>query len=205
MAGACVGDGLRNNAGTIELYGPRSAAWPSGCAIGAANGLNTDPVTHKAWVAPALVITGRDVAPDLQVIHPTNDDLHQLGEVTMTQTVGACSRTFMQAHLGGGYAGFRLASGNFWRIQRRITLYVNGAPTAYTGLEDAAGSENNSGGITSQGSPLEAMPIIATLNAGDTIKVLAHYELLLDGFADNVANRLTYRLPRITAGFYTFT
>ena len=199
MAGTCVGAGLDiDGDGQLELRGARSLAWPYPCDIGVRNGLRVDPVTNKAWVKPPQIVGHSAVSgPDRSIAPASAADI-AIGHYEVTHTASACSQEFVRYAVTGGFAGFRLKSGNFWILQRYVSLFVNGSPVATTGLQPIAECENNSGGVTTQGAVLEGTESDLVVNAGDVVKLVADYTLQLPGFDADVLNNFVYRAPRVS-------
>lgn len=199
MAGICAGPGLESAGGLLQLAGARSQAFPAGCSLGALNGLRVDPDTGDAWVPPDAIFSaaqGAQTGAD-RTIAPASSAAVLLSKLDLTMTAPACRRSLFLGDLAGGYQGFRAGTGNFWLLSRFVTIYVDGAPIGFTGLQPVGGLENNSGGAISIGGPVEAQPIRVQLTAGQKIRVYAEYSFDPATFTASAVNALTWRAPKL--------
>lgn len=206
MAGVCVGDGLATEDGLLVLDGPRSQAWPSpvDCTLEANNGLRVDPGTGKLWAPPDPLISDETDAGAPQAIVPGGVGTIALDTLVIQQQARICTRSFWLGQIVGGYAGFRMASGNFWAVQRTVTVEVNAVPVAFTGLETVGAMENNAGAVLGNGAPVEAMTLRLQLSSGDTVRVTATYQLEVFTYTANAANGLSWRPPAITGVLWSY-
>lgn len=206
MAGICAGPGLATEGGLLTLDGPRSQEWPSpaGCTVAANNGLRIDPVTGKLWTPPDPIISdATDTAATLAVV-PAAVGTTALGTLEIYQEARLCTRSFWLGEITGGYAGLRAGDGNFWAVQRSITVMVNGAPVAFTGMETVASIENNSGGVIGLGSIPDATTLRLQLSNGDNVRVTAVYQLEVFTFSASAANGLSWRPPAATGILWSY-
>lgn len=207
MAGTCYGDGLTvDGQGRLALDGPVEAEWPPGptCSIAVNNGIKTDPATGKLWVAPRSIIA-RDSAVGInRETVPNGTGIDNLTTTTLQMQARQCERMMSVFHVTGGYFAVRQATGNFWILQRYLTIEVNGAPVAFTGMQPIGGAENNSGGIISQSGPVENVTLTTELDPGDLIKLTAHWEMSILTFSANGANGVTWRPPRLEGLLYGY-
>ena len=203
MAGVCTGAGLTiDGAGHVALQGASEAEWPGVCGIGTSNGLHVDPVTGNAWVLPQEPMQWADLDGTTTVIAPANDSTKQFGTKFVEHTVTGCRKVLMVADVMGGFAGFRMGSGNFWTLERLATFTLNGVDTLTTGTQPVAACENNSGGVLGQAGPIEVTRFIVAVDPGDVVKVSAAHQLACPGFATHVLNSFTIRRPRISLLFF---
>lgn len=199
----CTGPGLDiDPTGRVVLVGPRSEEWPEDCDIAALNGLRTDPVTGDVWAPPDLEITRAEHTGAGRFIIPPDTNPGTL-HILQVEHTADCRPCHVQLSATGGFAGFRMASGNFWVVRRRFTTYVNGSPVATTGLEPIAVCENNSGGVVSQGTVCDSAVYGVLLDAGDTIRFNAYYELEPAALVSNAANGFTWRPPDVRLAAWT--
>lgn len=199
MAGQCAGCGIDTTDGDVSVLGPRTGAWPYGPAATQSgnNGLRCD-ADAGLWVPPdAKIVSGTATKPN-RVVAPADSSTVLLHEVSLTLTAALRSNSLVRFDIHGGYAGFRMATGNWWGVTRFITTFYDGVPSAFSGSEYVASCENNSGGILGVGGPVEAQHGWDVVPAGTVVKVLANYSLDVLAFADNALNGLTWRCPRIT-------
>lgn len=199
MAGTCWGDGVGTDAdGKLTILGPRAGAWPggTGCPIGTGNALRVDADTGLLWVAPMSVSVARATQAN-RSIAPTAVGVVQLTAVALEVTAPACGPAVVRFDVTGGYAGCRAVTGNFWTIQRYLTVYIDGAPTAYTGLEPVGGIENDSGGVLATSGAVDPNVVHVPATAGQKVRLLAHYELNVQTFSANAVNGVAWRPPRI--------
>jgi len=195
MAGICAGPGLTTDEdGQLQLFGPVEEAWNEADCV---NALRVDPGTGKLWAPRARLIHARTTQPG-STATPTLAGTFTLTTLDHEQTAPACSDAKFVALLTGGYLGQRMGSGNWWAVRRYITVELNGAPVAFTGLEPVGGLENNSGGVLGASAALDAT-VAAALDvpAGQTVRVLAHYEHTRLTFTASAANSYDWRPPVI--------
>jgi len=204
MAGSCVDQGIGiDGDGNVILSGATSKEWPNeaGCPIASNNGLHFDPVTGHAWIPPRVAPHYEVVIEEGTTITPADDDTVDLGTFELEHTVGPCGQRRVIIEIGGGYNAYRLYSGNFWLLKRYATLFVDGTPESFTGLEIVTACENNSGGAVSQAGPIEMTPFSWVLDPGQTVKVVTSYQLEFPGFTANAVNSFVFRPPPIRATF----
>lgn len=207
MAGLCVSHGLdTNNEGKVFLAGARPVAWPySECSLDANNGLRYDPVTDKAWVTPPTKIEVEvETAADRDIV-PTAEGTTVLRHLHLEHNTLKCGNGFIMVNLTNGHAGFRMGQGNFWLLNRYITLTIDNVAVLYTGLETIAAAENTAtGGTTGVRYPIaEAAPVQWFLDPGVKVEVDVHYELDVASYAASGANGFTFKPPVVAATFFT--
>lgn len=200
MAGLCTSLGITTDAdGKLMLAGARQVAWPYGCLIGAANGLRVDPVTGNAWAPPDLeTLIDTAQGPNKNVV-PSVVGTGLIQELVTEQTAPECGKARWLVWITGGHAGWRQGNGNFWAIERVVTITVDGVVVGFSGMEQVSVAENNSGGIMSSGSAVESVMVDGMMNPGQTIKVVATYNLATYTLTANAANGLAWRSPKITS------
>lgn len=208
MAGICAGPGLDVVGGKLQLAGARSVAWPSAgaaCALDVANGLRVDPDTGIPWVPPdARIIYERGIQTGAdRTLVPATSATKQLSSLDLTMEAPLCRRSLFRGSLQGGFAGWRLYSGNLWVLQRYVTLSINGAPVAFTGMQDVSVIENNSGGAISGGGAIDGLEVFANLTAGQVVRVQASYQWDPVTFTDNAVNSLAWRAPQLQGVLWT--
>lgn len=206
MAGICTTGGLTVDAdGKLGIQGARPGAWPSegSCPIAANNGLRLDTVSGNLWVAPPGDVLQKVTAGVEDTATPTLAGSFQIAHLEHEQVVPACADAQFVAHLSGGFIEQRMANGNWWTVQRYLTLYVNGIAVAFTGTQDVATLENNSGGTLSGGGAVDSTTIIRPVTAGQTVKLVAHYEHNRLAFTAGGANGYVWRSPSIVGQLFT--
>lgn len=201
MAGLCTGLGITTDptTGLLTLDGARQVAWPYACLPSAANGLRVDPGTGTAWVPPdfeTLVVDAE--GPDKHVV-PSVVGSGLIQELVTEQTVPDCGKARWFCWILGGHAGWRQASGNFWAIERSVTIEIDGVPVGFSGVQQVSVAENNSGGVMSSGSAVDAYQVHDLLDPGQTIKVTATYNLHTYTLTANAVNGLAWRAPKLTS------
>lgn len=201
MAGLCTGLGLTTDEdGKLMVAGARQQPWPYACTIASQNGLRVDPVTGAAWAPPDFRsdVVG-EVGPNKNLV-PADTGSTLVQTLTTSQTAPACGKARWLCWILGGYAGWRQGSGNFWAIERAISIEVDGNPVGFTGLQEVSRAEHNAGGgALSSGGPIESFMADGLLEPGEKVEVTASYYLNVSGLTANVLNGLAWRSPRITS------
>lgn len=199
MAGLCTGGGLSWATGELTLLGPREQEWAneSGCPIDTWNGLAIDPVTGKLWAPPQNSVRMETDTAAGSLVVPTGVATDDLSDLEVELTTGECVSGYFEATLSGGFAGWRAASGNFWTVQRYVTVYLDGVPTAFTGMQVVSAIENNSGGVLSSGNACDGYSVGVLTSPGQEVRVVAHYELDVLTYTANAANGLQWRPPEL--------
>lgn len=206
MAGTCTGPGLTTGPdGKIEVQGARELVWPNegACHIAANNGLFIDPVTGNLWVRPAGRVLRKTTTGASITAVPTVSGTYPLTTLTHEQTALECSSATFVGILSGGYIGQRMGNGNWWAVERYVTVYKNAVPIGFTGSQPVASLENNSGGVLGTSGAVDPLTVSVDLDPGDTVKVVAAYEHHRLAFTTAVANGYDWRPPSITGLLFT--
>lgn len=207
MAGRCVGLGLTtDDQGRVAVLGARQVEWPNegSCPIAANNGLRVDPVSGALWVPPdGRLIRERAVGGTDGTFVPTVAGSYLLTELVLEMDAPACADAQMVVVVNGGFIGQRMGNGNWWAVQRYLTIYLDDVVVGFTGNQTVASLENNSGGVLSSSGPVD--PVVVTLDvpAGSTGKVLAHYEHNRLAFTASAANGYDWRCPVLDGLMFT--
>lgn len=206
MAGICAGLGLDTDAsGHLFIPGPRQVSWPNetACRIAANNGLRVDPATGNLWVPPDARMMHLATHGDAKTQVPTSAGTVTLTHLDHRQTAPVCSDCQFVGVLSAGFLGTRMGSGNWWQVDRSITIYVDGTAVGFTGSQPVAVTENNSGGVLGQGGAVDSLLIYATVPAGKVIRLDATWIHNRVTFATAAANGITWRPPSIDGFLYT--
>jgi hypothetical protein len=204
MAGSCVGPGLNDGPQGIQLYGPRSQAFPgaggAGCSIDQANGLRLDPITEQLWTPPDPQFKVQYDHGTSSIIVPTFAHDTILTTLHLDVVAFDCLGTLVMLQLGSGTAHFRVGVGNYWAVTMNTVTKIDGA-TTFTpfGQPDWSPLNNTSGGVLTVGLTTAAVNGNYVINPGSTLSVDVTFTNNVFAYNADPNNELAWNPPDLIA------